>query len=84
MIKYLLASALLASCLFASGAVDAQTGKAPCESFQRLPDGKWSVVKLIKIEHEKASAMLNPGTIISPGTQVAGVDIYAALQKSCH
>jgi hypothetical protein len=82
MIKYFLIPALLASCLFASSAADAQ--KAPCGSFQKLPDGRWSVVKLIKIEHEKASAMLNAGTIITPGTQVAGVDIYAALQKSCH
>ena len=84
MIKYLLIPALLASCVCASSAADAQTGKAPCGSFQKLPDGRWSVVKLIKIEHEKASAMLSAGTVITPGTQVAGVDIYAALQKNCH
>jgi hypothetical protein len=69
--------------LLASVAAFAQTGTAPCGSFQRLPNGKWSVAKQIKIEHGNANAILNPGTIISPGTQVAGVDIYAALQRSC-
>jgi hypothetical protein len=28
--------------------------------------------------------MINPGTTIGPGTRVIGIDIYAALQQSCH
>jgi len=61
----------------------AQAGKAPCASFQKLPDGKWTVLKPVKIENGTVGVMLNPGTVISPGTRVTGVDIYAALQKSC-
>jgi hypothetical protein len=61
----------------------AETGKAPCASFQRLPDGKWKVLRPVKIEHASASVMLSAGVTIGPGTKAAGVDIYAALQKSC-
>jgi len=49
-----------------------------------LPDGKWSVVKPVKIEHGKASVILNTGTTIGPGTEVVGVDLYEALGKNCH
>lgn len=57
--------------------------KAPCGSFQRLTDGTWQVVSPVKIESDKGSGMLSPGTTIKPGKQVGGVDIYAALQRSC-
>jgi hypothetical protein len=76
-------STLLGLLLSVSCPAYAQTAKAPCISFQKLPDGNWSVAKAIKIEHGHASAILNPGKIISPGTQAAGVDVYAALQKNC-
>ena len=52
-------------------------------SFQKLAGGEWSVRKQIKIEHGNASTMLDPGTIIGPGSRVAGADIYAALEKNC-
>ena len=84
MIKHLSIPAVLASCLLASFAVYGQTGKAPCGSFQKLPNGKWNVVRPVKIENGKTSAMINPGTTIGPGTHVLGTDIYAALQQSCH
>jgi hypothetical protein len=58
--------------------------KAPCGSFQKQTDGKWKVIAPVKIETDKGSGMLSPGTVISPGKQVGGVDIYAALQRSCH
>jgi len=58
--------------------------KAPCGSFQKLPDGKWKVVSPVKIETDKGSGMLSAGKTIAPGTQVAGVDLFAALQRSCH
>jgi hypothetical protein len=57
--------------------------KAPCNSFQRLTDGTWQVVSPVKIESDKGSGMLSPGTIITANKQIAGVNIYAALQKSC-
>ena len=57
---------------------------APCGSFQKLADGKWKVVAPVKIETDKGSGMLSPGRTIVPGTQVGGVDIFAALQRSCH
>jgi hypothetical protein len=84
MIKYSLILAALAFSLSASTAVYAQSGKAPCGSFHKLPDGKWNVLKPVKIEHGTAVGMLSTGAIITPGTQVAGVDLYAALQKNCH
>ena len=61
----------------------AENSKAPCGSFQKLPDGKWNVLKPVKIEHGKASTVVNPGNKIAPGTHVSGVDLYAALEKSC-
>jgi hypothetical protein len=58
-------------------------GHAPCEDFRKLPDGTWVAVKGIKINHGWASGVINPGTIIIPGTMVAGANVYAALQKNC-
>jgi hypothetical protein len=62
----------------------AETDKAPCGSFQKLADGKWKVVSPVKVETDKGGGMLSPGTTINPGMHVGGVDIYAALQRSCH
>lgn len=84
MIKTLIVPAALISSIMASNVVQAQSGKAPCDSFQRLANGNWKVVKLIKIESGPTSVMLSTGTIIAPGTKAAGADIYAALQKTCH
>ena len=84
MTKFLSIAAAFVSFMLACVSVYAQTGKAPCGSFQKLTDGKWNVLKPVKIEHGNASAILSPGTAIVPGTIVAGVDIYAALQKNCH
>jgi hypothetical protein len=41
-------------------------------------------LKGIKIEHGKSNGVINPGTIITPGTMVAGANVYAALEKNCH
>ena len=68
MIKYLLIPAVLASFPLASTVVYGQTtGKAPCGSFQKLPNGKWGVVRPVKIENGHTSVMINPGTTIGPG-----------------
>lgn len=61
----------------------AQGDKAPCGSFERLTDGTWKVVSPVKIETDKGSGMLSPGTTITAGKTIAGVNIYAALQRSC-
>lgn len=82
--KYLSIAAAFGSALLVSTLGYAQTGKAPCSSFQKLPDGKWTVVKPIKIQNGNASVTLNTGTPINPETRVVGVNIYAALEKSCH
>jgi hypothetical protein len=84
MIKYFPICAILVSFLLVRTAAYAETTVAPCGSFQKMPDGKWNAVKPVKILHGTASAMINPGTIVGPGTLVAGADVYAALQKSCH
>ena len=76
-------STVLTLMLLCSGAATAQTTAAPCGSFKKLSDGKWVVTKQIKIEYGNASAVLNPGTTISPGTRVAGADIYGELQRGC-
>ena len=68
----------------ASSAPTTPTRSAPCGSFQKLSDGKWSVVKQIKIEHGNASTVLNPGSILGPGTRVAGIDVYAELERNCN
>jgi len=83
-IRYPSITAGIAVSLWAVVAASAQTNKAPCGSFQKLPNGKWNVVYPVKIEHGNSSAMISPGTTIGPGKRVAGVDIYAALQQSCH
>lgn len=61
----------------------AEGEKAPCGSFQKLADGTWKVVSPVKIETDKGSGMLSPGTTIKAGKQIGGVDVYAALQRSC-
>lgn len=62
----------------------AVTDKAPCSSFQKLPAGRWNVLKPVEIDNGKVTVTINPGTSISPSTRVAGVNLYAALEKSCH
>jgi len=85
MIKHRSIPAVVAvSMTLVSMPVSAQTSKAPCSAFQKLPDGKWNVLRPVKIEIGKVSVTVNPGTTIGPGTRVTGVDIYAALEKSCH
>ena len=83
MTKNLSISILLAFILSSSAVAYVETTAAPCGSFKKLSDGRWSVAKPVKIEHGNESALLNPGTIIAPGTRVAGADIYAALQRGC-
>jgi hypothetical protein len=85
MAKYLVLSIVLA-CSVACGTASAiaQRGNAPCSSFQKLPDGKWKVLKAVKIEHGTQAVMLSANMTIGPGTKAVGVDLYAALQKSCH
>ena len=84
MIKLLSIQMAVASALVASTAVSAQTGKAPCGAFAKLPDGKWRVLKPVKIENGNLSTMVATGTVIVPGARVTGIDVYAALEKSCH
>lgn len=80
----LLISTVLTLILLSSGAAVAQTTtKAPCGSFKKLSNGNWVVVKPIRIEHGNNSASLNVGTVIGPGSQVAGTNIYSALQSGC-
>jgi hypothetical protein len=62
----------------------AQSTAAPCSAFQKQPDGKWKAVRPINIQTDKGSAIIGTGTIVGPGTMVAGADVYAALQQSCH
>lgn len=62
----------------------AVTDNAPFSSFQKLSDGRWNVLKPVKIDNGKVTVTINPGTSISPSTRVAGVNLYAALEKSCH
>jgi hypothetical protein len=76
-------STVLTLILLSSGATAAETTSAPCGSFKKLSNGNWTVTKPIRIEHGNASAFLNPGTIISPGTRVAGADVYGELQRGC-
>jgi hypothetical protein len=84
MTRYFAIHAFLISALLASVATWAEAGGAPCASFKKLSNGTWTAVKGVKIEHGTSNGVINPGTIISPGTMVAGADVYAALQKNCH
>ena len=67
-----------------SAASSAPPGPAPCGSFRKLADGRWSVVKPVELNHGNASTVLDRGTMILPGAQVIGVNIYAALEKNCY
>ncbi len=84
MIKHLPVLMPFAFALLASTAISAETTKAPCGSFQKLPDGNWRALKPVKIENGKLSAVIGQGTTIGPNTRVTGVNIYAELQKSCN
>ncbi len=84
MTKSLTVLAVLALTILASRVGYAAEDKAPCGSFQKSADNTWKVIAPVKIETDKGSGMLSPGTVIKPGKQIAGVDIYAALQRSCH
>ncbi len=86
MIKYLGPSLVLvcfAAWATAPAIAQAQNGKAPCSSFQKLPDGNWKVLRPVKIENASSSVMLSAGMIIGAGTNALGVNLYNALQKNC-
>ena len=84
MSKHLSVPAAFASAIviLAAMPVFAQTGKAPCSSFQKLPDGRWSVLKPVKIDNGKVTVTINPGTSVSPTTRVAGVTSMQLLKKA--
>ena len=84
MSKYLSSPTVFALILSVAAVANADPNKAPCGSFKKSPNGKWNVVNPVKIESDKDGAMLSPGTTIGPGTRIAGIDIYAALERSCH
>lgn len=84
MIKHFSILTAVACAFLASTAVSAQTGRAPCGSFQKLPGGKWRALKPVKVENGSVSAVIGTGTTIGPGARVTGLDVYAALEKSCH
>ena len=84
MTKHVAIRAVLISALLTSFLSYAQGGNAPCASFKKLPNGTWTALKGIKIEHGKSNGVINPGTVITPGTMVAGANVYAALEKNCH
>ena len=77
-------AAVVAAFIFGAVPAHAQGTAAPCSAFQKQPDGKWKVMRPINIQTDKGSAVISAGTVISPGTLVAGADVYAALQQSCH
>ena len=58
MTKNLSISILLAFILISSAVAYVETTAAPCGSFKKLSDGRWSVAKPIKIEHGNESALL--------------------------
>jgi hypothetical protein len=45
---------------------------------------EWKALRPINTQTDKGSAIIGPEMIISPGTMVAGADVYPALQQSCH
>lgn len=40
-------------------------------------------MKPINIQHGNAKTTLNPGTVVSIGMNVSGVDLYVAPQQNC-
>jgi len=56
----------MAFALVASTVVSAQPSKAPCGAFTKLPDGKWRVLKPVKIENENLSTMVGTGSSLDP------------------
>jgi S1-C subfamily serine protease len=59
----------------ASPAPTTSAAKAPCESFQKSPDGNWSVIRSVNIVNGTQRVVVSPGTIIGPGSRITGVDI---------
>ena len=85
MIKYLLIPAVFASFpLVSTRRVWTATGKAPCGSFQKLPNGKWSVVRPVKIENGHTSVVINPGTTIGPGLVLLASISTRLFSEVCH
>jgi hypothetical protein len=84
MIKRVATPAAVIAAILGAIPTHAQNTAAPCSAFQKQPDGKWKALRPINIQTDKGSAIIGPGMIISPGTMVAGADVYAALQQSCH
>lgn len=50
-------------------------------SFARNPDGSWTCIAPVRIEHPRGRIEVTPGTRLAPGTMFMGVDLAAWLEE---
>jgi hypothetical protein len=54
-----------------------------CANFARNRDGSWSPLRPVTIRSGDTKATLQPGVTFSAGTNFAGVDVAAQLNRQC-
>jgi hypothetical protein len=80
--NFTLAFASIATALLISSAAQAQS--FPCHAFQMLPNGMLAVIQPVTISNPNgARVSMNPGTSFGPGTQMAGLNVFALYQQNC-
>jgi hypothetical protein len=50
-----------------------------CYDFQRTGDGSWTPTHIVRV----GKWLITPGIILRPGNILSGIDIGAALERSC-
>jgi len=51
------------------------------KAFTRNPDGSWTCVSPVRIDHPRGRIEVTPGTRLAPGTMFMGVDLAAWLEE---
>jgi hypothetical protein len=51
------------------------------KAFTRNPDGSWTCVTAVTIDHPRGRIEVTPGTRVAPNTVFMGVDLAAWLEE---
>jgi hypothetical protein len=60
----------------------AQTGRLPCDAFQKNPDGSWSAMRSVDINAGGRNLPIREGARFKPGAAFLGTDIAEQLDRT--
>jgi hypothetical protein len=74
-------AAIALQAFYLTTGAQAQSGKIPCDAFEKNPDGSWTVLQTTYIEGPNVK--VQEGGVVQPGRMILGHDIAAMIAKAC-